>query len=470
MNLIRVLLNKMNSALNMQQGFEELLKNKDIDNVIRKMQDRSADVDKAIKDYDVKTHNIMSRPDKIIKGKDGRTIRVQKQWRLPIPYQRFINEIALVFLYGQPVKFSMVSAGTEEAYSMFKDLVKSTRFDSRIRQCKRIAGAETESALLLHVYKDDEGNKPDALIKVLGKSLGDDIRPMFDRFNRMIAFGHGYYINEGGYTTYYFDIYMKKKIYRCKKEDLGWTVVEEENLIGKIPVIYFRQEKEHEGVEPLIEREEYIASITADVNDYFASPAVKATADVIKNIPEKEEPGKIFILDSKDSDVSYLTIEAAPELKKQEIDFLQKHILSKTFTPNIDFENMKALSNVSGKALKQMMILAEIKANKHKESHDELVDRFISLLIAAIANVLEIKLKDQCSKMIIDAQFQSPFNEDIAEMITNLVSSIDAGMMSEETGRELNPLISDSSSETSRIDAERQRKRETSGDIFGQGY
>jgi len=470
MNLIRVLLNKMNQALNMQQGFEELLKNKDIDNIIRKMQDRSAEVDKAIKDYDVKTHEIMSRPDKIIKDKEGKTIRIQKQWRLPIPYQRFINEIALVFLYGQPVKFSMVSEGTEEAFSKFKDLIKSTRFDSRIRQCKRIAGAETESALLLHVFKDEEGNKPDALIKVLGKSLGDEIRPMFDRWNRMVAFGHGYYINEGGYTTYYFDVYMKQKIYRCKKEDLGWTVVEEENLIGKIPVIYFRQEKEHEGVEPLIAREEWIASLTADVNDYFASPAVKATADVINNIPEKEEPGKIFIMDGKDSDVSYLTIDSAPELKKQEIDFLQKHILSKTFTPNIDFENMKALSNVSGKALKQMMILAEIKANKHKESHDELIDRFISLMISAIANVIDIKLKEQCSKMIIDAQFQSPFNEDIAEMITNLVSSIDAGMMSEETGRELNPLISDSSAETARIDAERQRKKETEGDVFGQGF
>jgi len=354
MNLIRVLLNKMNSALNMQQGFEDLLKNKDIDNVIRKMQDRSADVEKAIKEYDVKTHQIMSRPDKIIKGLNGQTIRVQKQWRLPIPYQRFINEVALVFLYGQPVKFSMVSKDTDEAFTKFKDLIKSTRFDSRIRQCKRIAGAETESALLLHVYKDDEENKPKALLKVLGKSLGDELKPMFDRYNRMIAFGHGFYLNEGGNNTYYFDIFMKDTIYHCKKEDLGWSVVPEPNVIGKIPVIYFQQEKEHEGVEPLIEREEWIASLTADVNDYFASPAVKATADVIKNIPEKEEPGKIFIMDSKDSDVSYLTIDSAPELKKQEIQYLKEHILSKTFTPNIDFENMKALSNISGKALKQM--------------------------------------------------------------------------------------------------------------------
>ncbi|MBS4059657.1 MAG: phage portal protein [Bacteroidetes bacterium] len=469
MSIIKVIKNKLKSAIGIQQDFETLLANKDIDSIIKQMQNRSQDVQKALKEYNVDSHEIMSRQDKIIKNSKGENVRVEKQWKLPIPYQIFINEISLVFLYGQPVKFSQKSENTDNAFNKFIDLLKSLRFDSRIRQCKRIAGAETESALLLHVFRNDK-EQPDALLKVLAASKGDDLRPMFDMYDRMISFGRGYYVKESGKSVYHFDIFTNDIIFRCTRKDPGWDVIPEVNLIGKIPVIYFKQDKEHAGVQRLIEREEHIASVTADVNDYFASPAVVVTADVLKNIPDKGEPGKVYVKDSKDGDVSYLTVDSAPELKKMEIDYLQRQILSKTFTPNIDFETMKSLSNVSGKALKQMMALAEIKANKHKEYHDEMIDRFISLLKTTIGNVLDVKLKAECDKLIIDAQFQSPFGEDVSETIKNLIDSISGGLMSEETGRELHPLVTDTASETNRIEKERKTKRETEGDVFGQGF
>lgn len=469
MSIITFFANKFRSALGIDQTFDKLLENKDIDNLIRLMQDRSVDVEKALKEYDVKQHAIMSRADKIIKNAEGQTIRVEKQWKLPIPYQKFINEIALVFLYGQPVKFSQKSENTDKAFDAFKDLIKSLRFDSRIRECKRIAGAETESALLLHVFRNED-NKPEALLKVLAASKGDELKPLFDMYDRMTAFGRGYYLNDDGKARYHFDIFTKDQIFRCKKQDLGWEVLPEANPIRKIPVIYFRQDTEHGDVQNLIEREEYIASLTADVNDYFASPAVVITADIWDNLPEKGEPGKLFVKNSKEGDVSYLTVDSVPELKKMEVEYLQKQILSKSFTPNIDFDTMKGLTNISGKALKQMMILAEIKANKHKEYHDEMIDRFINVLIAAIANVLNIQLKGECANLIIDAQFQSPFGEDVAETIKNLIDSIDGGLMSEETGRELNPLVTDSAAETIRIEKERKAKRETEGEVFGQGF
>lgn len=469
MSIMKVISNKVKSALGVQQNFDNLLKSKDIDNLIRLMSNRSIEVEKALEEYLVDRHKIMSRPDKVIKDSAGRVIRTEKQWKLPIPYQEFINEISMVFLYGNPVKFSQTSDGTDEAYKRFLDVIKETRFDSKIRQCKRLAGAETESALLLHAYKNDEG-KPEALLKVLAKSLGDELYTMFDNYDRLMTFARGYYLMINGKAVKHVDVFTNNIIYRCKKKDLGWEVIEEKNQIGKIPVIYFRQDKEHKGVQRLIEREEWIASSNADVNDYFSSPAVVITADVLKNMPEKSEPGKLFIKDSKDGDVKYLTIESAPELKKLELEYLEKQILSKSFTPNISFEQMKSLSNVSGKALKQMMVLAEIKAQKHKETHDELIDRFISLIKSVIANVLDVKLKSQIDNLVIDAQFQSPFDENIQEVITNLVSSIDSGMMSEETGRELNPYINDSQAESKRIEEERKIRREQQGDVFGQGF
>lgn len=464
MNILNTIVNSLNAAFGRKQSFEELLVQKDIDRLIRQFQNRDDEVDKALDEYDVTKHKIMARPNKFVKNKKGEIVKEIKQWKLPIPYQKYINEIALVFLYGQPVKFNLITEEHREAFSYFKDLIKTIRFDSRIRQAKRLAGAETESALLLHVYKNDEG-APDALLKVLSKSKGDLLRPMFDTFDRMIAFGRGYYVKIEGISVFHFDIYTKDKIYNCRKLDVGWAVNEEVNSIGKIPIIYFHQEAEHADVQSLIDREEYIASITADVNDYFASPAVKATADVIENLPDKGEPGKLFLLAGKDSVLEYLKVEGVPELKKQELDYLEKQILNKSFTPKIDFESMKGLSNTSAKALKQMMVLAEIKTKKHQEVHDELIDRFINLIRAAIANVLNIKIASQIKAMIIDHSFQSPFADDVAEMITNLVNSVENDLMSEETAREMHPLISDSTAENERINKEREAKSKRSNEF-----
>jgi hypothetical protein len=39
--------------------------------------------------------------DKAVYDKKGNFLRWQKRWKIPIPYQKFINEIALVFLIWQ---------------------------------------------------------------------------------------------------------------------------------------------------------------------------------------------------------------------------------------------------------------------------------------------------------------------------------------------------------------------------------
>jgi len=466
MSLLSSIYNQFNALVGRNQEFDKLLSAKDISRVISYMNDNSAKVNHAIQEYDVLSHEIMKRPDKVIKGKDGQYIRTQKRWRLPIPYQVFINEIALVFLYGRAVKWMQQSENTEEAFQAFKDMLKSVRFDSKIRQCKRLAGAETESAMLFRVFRNAEG-KPDVQIRVLAKSKGDDIRAMWDQYEKLITAGWGYYLKEDGVINYHFDVYTSDIIYRCTRANMGWQVVEELNPIGKIPFILFNQPKEWDGVSPMIEREEYIGSRTADVNDYFSDPAIVATADILNSMPEKESESKIYITKEKAS-VEYLTWDSAPESKKQEIEWLEKHILSKSFTPNIDFDNMKGLTNVSGKALKQMMILADIKAAKHKEIHDELLDRVSSLCKSILGNVTNYGLKTQCENLIIGHEFQEPFGEDIKDTIDNLVASVENGGMSTETFVELNPLVKNAATELIRLGEESAKKQATSTDIFGQ--
>ena len=462
--------NYLNAVVGRNQEFEELIKAKDISRVKELFTTREALTAEAMKEYDPKQHEIMSRQDKILKNPKGERKGTLKRWKLPINYPQYINEIALVFIYGRPIKWTNQSEGTDKAFSAFQDLIKRTRFDSKVRQCKRLAGAETQAAMLFRVFRNNE-NKPDCQIRVLAKSKGDEIYARWDMYENLVSFAWGYYVKDSSTeTSYHFDIFTPDVIYRCKRVLTGWEVVEEMNPIGKIPVILFQQDKEWKGVEPLIEREEYIGSRTADTNDYFADPMFIVDTDIIKNMPDKNDENKTLISKGKD-DVSkaahYLTWDSAPESKQKEIEWLQKHILTKTFTPNIDFDSMKGLSNVSGKALKQMMLLADIKAQRHKEVHDELLDRTGNLVIAIIGNVLNIALRGECNNLVVGHEFQEPFGEDIKETIENIAKSKDAEMLSTEGAIELNPLVKNKEQELKRIEKESADAAQRQRDIFG---
>lgn len=470
MILIDLFRNYVNALVGKNQEFEQLLAAKDISAVKDKMCNQEKKIFDALSEYDTFSHEVMKREDKIITDKKGKFLRTEKVWKLPIPYPVYINEIALVFLYGRPIKWVQQSEGTDKAFDAFLNVIKRTRFDSKIRQCKRLAGAETESAMLFRVFRDDDG-KPDVQIRVLARSKGDEIYVRWDQYENIISIGWGYYVKEEkDNVVYHFDIFTKQTIYHCAKRSLGWEVNEEQNFIGKIPIILFQQEKEWKGVEPLIHREEFIASRTADTNDYFSDPIAIMSAEIIKNMPEKKEAAKMLITNDKDGvdkAAKYLTWDSAPQSKKDEIEWLHTQILQKTFTPNITTDTLKSVSQLSAKALRTVMMLADIKASKHKETHDELLDRTASLITAIIANVLDISLSGECESLEIGHEFQEPFGDDIADNLTNIVKAVDAGIISTEGAIELNPLVKDVAREKQRLAQEQEERQQQQMSIFG---
>ena len=52
---------------------------------------------------------------------------------------------------------------------------------------------------------------------------------------------------------------------------------------------------------------------------------------------------------------SKIQVSSTSHLIPNEYERLDKHILSKSFTPNIDFDNMKSLGNLSAKAIRKVM-------------------------------------------------------------------------------------------------------------------
>lgn len=461
--------NQINRIVGRKQEFQELLASGDISAVKSSMRTRGDMAIEAMQEYDTAKHEVNNREPKIITDKKGNIKKREPRWKLPVPYPVYINEVALVFLYGRPVKWSQQSDNTDRAFEKYQDIIKRTRFDSKIRQCKRLAGAETESAMLFRVFKDDDG-QPDVQIRVLARSKGDEIYCKFDQYENLIAMAWGYYVAEKkDQAVYHFDIYTPEIIYRCTKRSLGWNVEREVNLIGKIPLILFQQEKEWKGVENLIHREEMIASRTADTNDYFADPIAIMNADVIKNLPEKKEEAKTLVTnngDGVDKAMKYVTWDSAPQSKKDELDWLQSQILSKSFTPNITLDTLKSISQLSAKALRTVMMLADIKASKHKEVHDELLDRTASLITAIIGNVLDVSLVGECENLKILHEFQEPFGEDVADDLNDIIRAVDAGILSTETGIELNPLVKDVTRERDRLKQEKEEAAKQQQSIF----
>ena len=472
MSIFNIITNYLNAVAGRKQEFEELLASRDISRIKDSMQSRGDLAVQAMTEYDTQSHAVMSRPDKIITDKKGNYRETVETWKLPIPYQKYINEIALVFMYGRPVKWTQSSENTDDAFEKFQDVLERTRFNAKIRQCKRIAGKETESAMLFRVFKDDDG-KPDVQIRVLAKSKGDEIYYKFDQYENLISMAWGYYVKETeDKVIYHFDIFTPETIYRCTQKSLGWDVIPETNFIGKIPIILFQQDREWEGVQHLINREEYILSRNADTNDYFADPIAVYNADVIKNLPSKDTPNKSLYANGKDgiqNAMAYVTWDTAPQSKKDELEMLQMHILSKSFTPNITLDTLKSISQLSAKALRTVMMLADIKASKHKESHDELLDRTASLIKAIIGNVLDVSLKSQVDELTVKHVWQEPFGEDIADALNDITSAIDAGILSTETGIENNPLVGDVTLEKQRLADERAEREKQQQSIFGIG-
>lgn len=478
MGLFNIIANDVKAAIGYQQSFTELLEAQDVSRAVSMMKDCSIQAAQNLKEYEISTHKINERQDRAVFDKKGNFLRWSKRWKIPIPYQPFINEIALVFLYGRPVKWFQISENTDDGFQNYIRLNEEIRFNAVVREAKRAAGAEGISAILYHVYRDSKTNEPKLLLNVLSKKTNDDIYFIKDQYRKLTAFAWGYYLTEAGNkTVHHLDVYTADTIYKCKRSNVGWEVLVRQNPIGKIPVLMFEQEVEHDGTQPMIDRTEALTSTDADVNDRFANPAMVATAEILNSLPKAEEEAKLYIL-KNGGEVKYLTWDQASQSKSNEYDRLDKHILSKSFTPNIDFDNMKTLGNLSAKAIRKVMLLAVIKAEKRKETHDGYMNRHASLMLAILGNVLDYSHKSLYDALQIGHEFQEPFGDDVSETLNDVLRQFGAGGMSTQTMLELSYLIKDAKKEMELIKQEqlekmdqqlKQQQELNKLDIFGQG-
>lgn len=454
---------------------------------LRGVLDRKAADDRydiAIKQINPEQHDVVvdtfKRPDKKINVKDengtvsSRTVPVT---RLSIPMQKLIVRRSVAFLTGNPIR---LSADTEDESIEAKllEVVQKTwddnKLDYRSKEIARIMMTETECAELWYVEPAEEGywngtpnegSKFRLRQRILAKSKGDLLYPIFDAYGDMIAFGREYDVTIDKKKITRFDLYTETVIYHYAKVEGSWGEYQvagydgvlrsqEINLTGKIPIIYYNQpQTEWHDVQTLIDRLETLMSNYSDMINYFGSPMLKIRGRAI-SLPDVGEQGKAVQLEGEEteSDIDYLTWDAKPEAVIFEYDKIMEQIYTQTQTPDISFSSMAGVDNGSGIKLKLMFMDAVLKAMEHWENYGESIQRRINFIKESTATINN-KFK-QASHVYIHPIWTPfmPMND--LEEVEKIAKAVEWGFVSKKTAVAKNPMVDDAVEEMDNIEEE----------------
>lgn len=415
------------NATGVRRDFYQLVADKDIERAISLMQDRDKEVDEALKEYNPRTHDVMKRANKKRKRQDD-----YKTEKLPRSRQRYINEVELFFLLGNPLIWKKIE-GDDEAYTLYMDFLKKNYIDSKLRKLKRLAGSETEAALVFRLHRDDDGRLGlDSFIAA--RTTGYTLRPLFDQYGNMEAFAYGYNTKESNGVVRHWDIQTKDAIFECRRGRAGWEVRQYPNIAGKITVIYAQQPKAWDGAEQRLRREEFLDSKVADTNNYFADPIAAASADVVKMMQKNDQSERIgtFIqLTGENSRFEYINPPQNSETRRDEKLDLERSILFDTFTPDFSLENMKGFGTLTGAAIKNAMILGYIKRANRMETWQELIGRMRNVILAILGQ-MNVGQKAAIDGLKIKFEFAEPFESDKRENWSSIVELYQGGLVSQE--------------------------------------
>ncbi len=415
------------NALGIERDFYQLMEDRDVHHALAMCEDNSDDVDNALSEYNPQLHKVMRTPNKYPVGRSPYITCKHPRTR-----QRYINEVELFFLLANPIKWKK-EKGEDEAFDLFTKFIRDSRFNVTMRKAKRLAGAETECAKLYHITRDPKTNDVKWQVVVLSRSTGYLLRPLFDQFGNLVAFAYGYKRkNAFGKTVQCWGVQTADIIYDCEKATIGWEVTQYPNPTGKINIIYYKQPKAWDGVEPRIDREEELDSKIGDANNYFADPVLMGTADAIKSIYSPETRGKLVRLSGEKSRLEYLNPPQASGMRKEEKDDLKESILFDTFTPDFSIEKMRGFGTLTGKAIRNAMILGYIKRSKNIEIYEELVDREKNVIIELL-KFINPKMAAKLDELEISFEFGEPFSDDEQANWAAIANLYKSGLLSLET-------------------------------------
>lgn len=324
--------------------------------------------------------------------------------RIPLPLQRLIVIRGAAFLTGGKCTLTATTTNDaeQELHTLVKKVWKKNKLQYKNNQIARRIMSETECAEIWYTKPKKINGGTETVIdlkcNLYSPGEGYKLMPVFDALGDLIAFGMSW--DDPATSKRHFHIYVSPeidggefvKIYRYVDTGTGFELSEPviTTLFKKLPVIFYSMETPAWLiVQPLIERLEDLLSNFGDTNDYNGSPILFADGE-IDGFAKKGETGKV-LQGRNGASLEYVTWESAPESIKLEIDTLLNFIYTCTQTPNISFDQMKGLGDVSGVAFDRIMIDAHLKAIEEQDGHfGECIQRRVNLIQHAVSEIEDI--------------------------------------------------------------------------------
>lgn len=408
--------------------------------------------------------------------------------RLSLSLQEIIVTRRVAFMnLGRVKLFAEPSDDSQErAFNLLNRLRENNKIGFKESEIATLVNKELQAAKLYYSVDTADAShwgglsnvKKDFKLQVLAPSKGDNLLPVFNSRGELVYFGRGYKrtpdlleimaqgsrVSDADKEIECLDIYSADKLYRFEKgegvagelSEGGWTLVGSVDLpYGKLPIIYYSKDKPiWDNVQPLIERLETCLSDLSDANSYNASPLLAFLNVDGAQGQQKGEQGKTVALKGEKADIKYVTWDQVINAVEFEVGQLVNFIYSLTQTPNISFEEMKEMGDLSGVAFDRIFLDAHLAARTEIEGgYGELIQRGINLEKSLLAS-MEVSLRGAFGDLSVT--FEAPHFklEDVDADVSLAIKAKEGGLISQETAIGISGLVTNVQDELERIKGE----------------
>ena len=302
------------------------------------------------KQYDVKEHAIFQDKHKYpdqsilipITDEEGNPMldangkeRFRKSYRalnrVGLPYQKRIVDIATMFQTAIPYKYT---AEDSPLFTAFQEVIKSNKMsfsDSKI--CTEVKRYTQVAELWYPEEEENEKYGVPSKFLLRHKILSPEkykLYPRFDDNNNLISFAVESTTKEGEIV---FQAFTAEFIYTFTTKNGQTTTKVKKNIIGKIPVVLYQQDKpEWDAVQHLIEIAEVQRTYFSESNRKFGEPILMIAGKVEGKMSGNNTGGKVF--EVKDGgNVQFVVPPNANESFDKEMSMNRRDIHEFSHTP-----------------------------------------------------------------------------------------------------------------------------------------
>ena len=351
--------------------------------------------------YEPKSHAILD--DKVFKGKairndKGVIQRYEDVTRIAVGLQKLIIRRLSEFMFTLPVDLTCEEAADNtimaEQFKSFKKILDGVKWNTLNKERCRIISSQCEVATYWYTVEKPNKkygfpSKKKLKCQIFSPENGDSLYPLFDDTGDLIAFSRGYSVfDEDNKETHKFDCWTAENFYRWGQSGIAnkWVLEETKpNPLKKIPISYaYRKAPLWDDFDNgKVFEVEKLLSNNGDIIAYHAAPVLLLKGK-LDGAPTKSESNKVFVTDA-DGGAEYVSWTQSPESVKFQFETLLRMIFTESQMPDLSFENMRGMGDISGEALKRMLIDPHLKVGDESSIYLDMIERDQSVIKAYMA-------------------------------------------------------------------------------------